>query len=307
MKLRCQIFLGNVPHPLNPQVFDQDIVKIGRLKGSTIELRDIGRMHAVLERDRHGVWRVIDLGSSVGTKLNNLFVDKNAILGDSGVLEFGPWRVVYETSTDVDLNLDPREHHRALFESLIKEARTLNPKVADSAENVLRTWALCDDERKRKMIRLLVNALREARIEDKRINRQLVASMLKLGPDGIAEIYDLEPAQALAQAHASLLSFSQAKAAFTALGELKLRDTFKEAWPGDDVEKREMTAHSLKGLEDLEELLKQEMVMGASILSACLSRAGGHVLTHRERVELRLVFEKIEKTMKQEPSDATSA
>jgi hypothetical protein len=310
MKLHCRIFRDDVL--AEERLFDQDIIKIGRLESSHISLKDIARMHAVLERDHHGVWRLLDLGSSMGSKLNGVFVDKNAEIGSSGELQFGSWRILFLATEGTDVlpsngpAPDPREHHRTLLEALIKEMHKHSSQTARSAEKLLATWSLLDEERKRKMLRTLIVAIRSARVDSVRVGRQMVASMLKLGSEGIAEIYELEPAQALVQARAALITVAQAKAALAALESLKLREVVDNAPTEEDEERKESISHFVKGHEDLEELLQQEMVMGVSILSACLSRAGGHVLTHRERVELRHAYEKLEKAAN-EASASTSA
>ncbi len=75
----------------------QDVVKIGKLKSSHLCLEDdaVARMHAVIEVSGSDV-RVIDLGSSTGTVLNDQRVEKNAVLKNSDVLVFGPYRIEVE-------------------------------------------------------------------------------------------------------------------------------------------------------------------------------------------------------------------
>ncbi len=72
----------------------QDVIKIGKLKSSHLCLEDdsVARMHAVIEVSGSDV-RVIDLGSSTGTLLNNQRVEKNAVLSHGDQLAFGPFRV----------------------------------------------------------------------------------------------------------------------------------------------------------------------------------------------------------------------
>lgn len=72
----------------------QDVIKIGKLKSSHLCLEDdtVARMHAVIEVSGSDV-RVIDLGSSTGTLLNNGRVEKNAVLSHGDQLAFGPFRV----------------------------------------------------------------------------------------------------------------------------------------------------------------------------------------------------------------------
>jgi TonB family protein len=76
------------------KTLSQDVIKIGKLKSSHLCLEDdaVARMHAVIEVSGSDV-RVIDLGSSTGTMLNEQRVEKNAVLKDGDALEFGPYRV----------------------------------------------------------------------------------------------------------------------------------------------------------------------------------------------------------------------
>lgn len=80
----------------------QDVVKIGKLKSSHLCLEDdtVARMHAVIEVSGSDI-RVIDLGSSTGTVLNDQRVEKNAVLKTSDVLVFGPYRVEVEITAAV--------------------------------------------------------------------------------------------------------------------------------------------------------------------------------------------------------------
>lgn len=122
----------------------------------------------------------------------------------------------------------------------------------------------------------------------------MVASMLRLGAAGIAEIYDLSPTDALVQARTTLISVVQSRQALMELKTLNLRNTMSQVVTGEDEERQQSVKEFVQGHDNLEALLQEEMAMGLSVLSVCLSRAGGHVLTHRERVELRQAFEKIE-------------
>ncbi|MBL4688294.1 MAG: TonB family protein [Nannocystaceae bacterium] len=79
------------------KTLSQDVIKIGKLKSSHLCLEDdtVARMHAVIEVSGSDV-RVIDLGSSTGTLLNDARVEKNAVLKHGDVLVFGPYRVECE-------------------------------------------------------------------------------------------------------------------------------------------------------------------------------------------------------------------
>ena len=93
--LKLNIFLNG--QLVDSKVLAQDVIKIGKLKSSHLCLEDesVARMHAVIEVSGSDV-RVIDLGSSTGTVLNNQRIDKNAVLGHGDTLTFGPFQVQVE-------------------------------------------------------------------------------------------------------------------------------------------------------------------------------------------------------------------
>ncbi|MCX4239219.1 FHA domain-containing protein, partial [Paraliomyxa miuraensis] len=82
---------------LEAKTLAQDVIKIGKLKSSHLCLEDdtVARMHAVIEVSGSDI-RVIDLGSSTGTILNDERVEKNAVLKSGDVLVFGPYRIEVE-------------------------------------------------------------------------------------------------------------------------------------------------------------------------------------------------------------------
>ncbi|MEM6991518.1 MAG: FHA domain-containing protein, partial [Myxococcota bacterium] len=90
--LNLKIFHNN--QFVEAKTLSQDVIKIGKLKSSHLCLEDdtVARMHAVIEVSGSDV-RVIDLGSSTGTLLNDARVEKNAVLKHGDVLVFGPYRV----------------------------------------------------------------------------------------------------------------------------------------------------------------------------------------------------------------------
>jgi hypothetical protein len=93
--LNLKIFKNN--QFLEAKTIAQDVIKIGKLKSSHLCLEDdtVARMHAVIEVSGSDV-RVIDLGSSTGTVLNDQRVEKNAVLKHGDVLVFGPYRIEVE-------------------------------------------------------------------------------------------------------------------------------------------------------------------------------------------------------------------
>ncbi len=90
--LSINVYYGD--QHVETKTLTQDVIKIGKLKSSHLCLDDdsVARMHAVIEVSGEDV-RVIDLGSGTGTGLNGQRIDKNAILNDGDVLQFGPYRL----------------------------------------------------------------------------------------------------------------------------------------------------------------------------------------------------------------------
>lgn len=58
------------------KVFEQDVIRIGKLASSQLRIESARRMHAVIER-RGSVFWLIDLGTNMGTAVNGEVVDKN--------------------------------------------------------------------------------------------------------------------------------------------------------------------------------------------------------------------------------------
>jgi pSer/pThr/pTyr-binding forkhead associated (FHA) protein len=79
--------------PTRVETLDNAIIKIGRMKTSHLQLDDDGvsRMHAVIERNADGV-TVIDLGSSSGTLVNQVKVNKS-LLHTGDVVTIGPFTI----------------------------------------------------------------------------------------------------------------------------------------------------------------------------------------------------------------------
>lgn len=72
-----------------------DFIKIGKqnyCKGKDgyiyLNHESVARMHAVIERCSN-VWRVIDLGSNSGTKVNGKLIDKNSEIKPGNIINFG--------------------------------------------------------------------------------------------------------------------------------------------------------------------------------------------------------------------------
>jgi hypothetical protein len=73
--------------------FDQDIVKVGRMKSMHVAIEDaaMSRMHSVIERQADG-FDIIDLGSTSGTLVNDKRVTK-ARLKQGDVIRYGAFRL----------------------------------------------------------------------------------------------------------------------------------------------------------------------------------------------------------------------
>lgn len=286
------------------------IVKVGRLESSHLQLDGIARMHAVLERTG-STWRLIDLGSSLGTTFNGAYVGQNFVLPQQGRLGFGDWTVVYDiedasdeildkliaettqTVMDHEMNTWDAEHHRAMLEGLTGEIRRLSSRAAKQIEGtgLERGWASMRSESKRATLRKLVASVRYLRKETARAQRQRVASMLEVGPEGILAIYDMTPDQALDHAVDALTSISVAKGALEWFARMDLVTKAKEAADEDD----RTVAAIVAGHDRVVERLQTRVTGGSSLLLAYISRAGGHELTDEERFEMKRAFDEIER------------
>jgi nucleoside 2-deoxyribosyltransferase len=78
------------------ETFTQNVIKIGRLDSSNLRIddKDASRMHAVIEViDEPCEVHIIDLGSSVGTQVNGMKVNK-AVLNDGDEIKIGGTRIM---------------------------------------------------------------------------------------------------------------------------------------------------------------------------------------------------------------------
>lgn len=110
MKIKISIHKDDAH--LDTQTFDQDVIKIGRLKTSHICLNDeaVARMHAVIEVSGDVV-RIIDLGSSAGVIFlgSRSRIDKNANLKEGDVLSIGPFHLRIEEFGESEVKEEPSE------------------------------------------------------------------------------------------------------------------------------------------------------------------------------------------------------
>lgn len=117
---------------IDEQSLSQDVVKIGRLRGSHLRLEDesVARMHAVIENSG-GEFRVIDLGSPAGTVLNGERIHHNALLNAGDTLEFGPFRVEIEV---VDAQPSPPPDPGPDIPKILRRLAALHNIAVDQAE-----------------------------------------------------------------------------------------------------------------------------------------------------------------------------
>ena len=162
--IRCMISHDGTV--VSDHTFDQKVVKIGRLPSSELclDAEGVARLHAVLERSADE-WRVIDMGSSSGSKLDGVHV-KSADLPPKGRLEFGPFEVQYQIGEGslADLvddvakaSLDMYgDHHKAMMEGLMDEMSKLAPTSHREASFMRKGWHIFDEVKKRKYLRMMV-------------------------------------------------------------------------------------------------------------------------------------------------------
>lgn len=107
-QLSVKIYLGDELQ--GEQDITVDVIKIGRLRSSTIVLEGEGvaRMHAAIDKTG-GKYHLIDLGSSQGCTFNGKKVDKHVELGKEGTLGIGPFNLVYEVQEVANLGEDSQQ------------------------------------------------------------------------------------------------------------------------------------------------------------------------------------------------------
>ncbi|NVB41743.1 AgmX/PglI C-terminal domain-containing protein [Pseudenhygromyxa sp. WMMC2535] len=138
--LRFRIFRDG--QLVDTRSFDQDIIKLGRLASSHLQLdgEGVGRMHAVIEVSQAGELRLIDLGSAIGTAVNGVAVDRNTVLGDGDVLECGPFRLELSLAAPSSVAARPARpslpSERAIATPPSAAARVDLSQVEDASEQV---------------------------------------------------------------------------------------------------------------------------------------------------------------------------
>jgi pSer/pThr/pTyr-binding forkhead associated (FHA) protein len=267
-------------------VIDSSSTTIGRSKASDLVLDGIARVHALLERKRSKdekgqEWFLTDMGSSVGTRLNGEYLDKEARLSPSGQMEFGKWRLEYET---------------------VEDTRTTGDRLRQLKEDMqnqrMRSWQR-NAEREAEMEEYEAGLQKDGADDEVRQHNQdfeerRVATLLNLGPDGIREIYRLTPEEALDKAHVLALEMAASRAALSTIAELDLIDAVRKMPGNDDKHLGEIE----KGYTALCGRLKDAQMSGFSQMIALISRAGGHELTEEESAHLDLAWKQVEQIRK---------
>ena len=309
-QLKCQFFKDGSANAA-VRVFDQDVVKVGSLPSAHLCFPNIARMHAVLNREESGEWRVIDLGSALETRLDGSLVDKNAVLGRKGVLRFGDWSVEFEvegesqqekpkegngrsTLDDAFRGIEKlrvlfdrppkeeREHHKKLAESLFAELERLvpdNPRLRSLAAIVEMWETQADAAGKRELLRSMVAAIREVRR-----GRQSVSDAISaVSPDVVRQIYDLTPDQAYKRVRMYLDKLVLAKQGREVLGEMGLpqllKETIQEERRKGDEEEVKRSEDVLQMSRQLMRNLQREEATTVMLMVLSMGRAAGHSLT----------------------------
>lgn len=293
-------------------VLCEDVIKIGKLRSSHLHLDGdgVGRMHAVLEQQGDGGFKLIDLGSREGSLLNGEPAGrKPTLLPPTGTLKFGSFQVGYEildastvepAAKGRSVGASDPNHHLSLFKSLLKELEKTDTEAAAAAAKAEPLWPSRSDHRKREWLRLMITSIREARETTKLFQRKRVATMMNLGPEGIEEIFKLSPDEALRGAQQALMDMASSKAALEMLDSMSLLKEMKEALtkvpePQKGHAEQEVALVS-SAHEKLVDLLQTNIVAGTSLLPLYLSRAGGREATEEERAQWRAAFNMMKKT-----------
>lgn len=303
-KLRVKVFADG--DHVGDHEFDDDVIKIGSLRSSKLVLDGDGvaRMHAVIERNNEGVYRLIDLGSASGSYLDEVRIDKNSTLPQSGTLKFGSFQVQFELD-DSPVRAEPSDrssfegddHHQALCQSLTDELERLQSGATQEAKKMLARWSFIGGERRRKWLRLLVEEIRSCRQANQVFQRKRLATMLNLGMDGMEAIYRLDPEEALQKAHETLMDMAVSKTALEMLNSMELATNMKKAFKALPPEEQEKQRGDLDGFigahEKLADRLQTSIVAAGSLIPAYLSRAGGREATDADRFQWKAAFDQI--------------
>jgi len=311
-KLRVKIYCDG--KSLGDVEFDQDVIKVGRLKRSHLHLDDesVGRMHAVIERTSEG-YRLIDLGSESGSFLNGVQVNKNAMLPKTGTLLFGLFRVEFELdealaqvdlfeSFNQQLSEPDKDHHKDLCEALCRKLEEVQSSSVADARKMLARWSMIDDERKRAWLRLLIEEIRSCQKAEETLQRKRIATMLNLGMEGMEAIYQLEPDVALDKAYETVMEMALAKTGLTLFLEMGLGENMTKAYkampPAEQKKQRADVDSFLEVHHKLADRLQTAIVAGGSLVPAYMSRASGREPTDEDRSQWKAAFDQIKAQQK---------
>ena len=101
MSARIQLDVMDGDTVISTQAYAGDSIEIGKLSRCDLKLEDsnVSRRHARIEIDKDGKVHVIDLGSTNGTRLNGMRINK-AALNDGDQLEIGMIRIRVRFGSD---------------------------------------------------------------------------------------------------------------------------------------------------------------------------------------------------------------
>ena len=94
MSARIQLEIIDGDNVVSTQSYSGDSIEIGKLSRCDLKLDDtnVSRRHARIELDKDGKVHIVDLGSTNGTRLNGMRVNK-AALNDGDQIEIGITRI----------------------------------------------------------------------------------------------------------------------------------------------------------------------------------------------------------------------
>lgn len=170
-------------------------------------------------------------------------------------------------------------HHQKLAQSLLDELRKVAPKTAHEFQKMVSMWPFMADTRRRKLLRLAIDGIREGRTDQEAFQKSADARLRSVARGLIEEIYAMEPGEALRRAKDALLNLHGIRGAVELLGPLL------EAG-ADETDDPEHRRRFLRGGEALQGLLREDAAEFAVVLTHGLARAGGHELTDELRALL---------------------
>jgi vacuolar-type H+-ATPase subunit C/Vma6 len=182
-----------------------------------------------------------------------------------------------------------------MLEGLIAELARISPEAGPRLAHYPKLWVSLSEERKRELLRMFVGAIRDIRNAAIREERVRIASMLELGPEGLIEVFQLDPEIALIKAEETLMAMSASKEALAFLSDLKLDEQVEGTMAALTSADQRKTAEQFKtGLTALVDKLQTNIVTGGLLLTGYLSRAGGVEMSEKDEAQVRAMFDQID-------------